>query len=242
MAQGILVQDTEPVIPSHSSISANAIISPNVTLEHPLQINSRAELHGGSFGRYTFVNAGTVIFAPVSVGRFTSFGRNCQIGIADHPLDELTTSFFGLDKKVFAKDPVAQAMPSREPQKYRSSSRGTITQIGNDVWIGSEAIVLRGVTINDGAVVGAGAVVTRDVPPYAIVAGNPARIVRHRFAPDTITRLLNIRWWNIAPRFLCRLDFSDVDATLRILEGQAWTASLAGPEQPELMAQSKGMG
>lgn len=68
--------------------------------------------------------------------------------------------------------------------------------IGNDVWIGVNACVLSGVRIGDGAVVGACSVVTRDVPPYAIVAGNPARLVRKRFDDETIEELLKIKWWD----------------------------------------------
>ncbi len=68
--------------------------------------------------------------------------------------------------------------------------------IGNDVWIGKGAMILSGVTIGDGAVIGAKAVVTKDVPPYAIVAGNPARIIRYRFDDETIRKLLAIAWWN----------------------------------------------
>jgi len=74
-------------------------------------------------------------------------------------------------------------------------TRGNVL-IGNDVWIGTEALILSGVKIGDGAVVGARAVVTRDVPPYSIVAGNPARIVRLRFDEQTITRLLKLSWWH----------------------------------------------
>ena len=70
------------------------------------------------------------------------------------------------------------------------------TVIGNDVWTGWDSTILPGVTIGDGAVIGARSVVTRDVPPYAVVAGNPARIVRMRYNPDEIARLLSLRWWD----------------------------------------------
>ncbi|MDZ7588216.1 MAG: CatB-related O-acetyltransferase [Parasphingorhabdus sp.] len=74
-------------------------------------------------------------------------------------------------------------------------SKGTVT-IGNDVWIGRRATVLSGVTIGDGAVIGAGSVVTKDVAPYAIVAGNPAKFIRKRFDDETIEFLLKLRWWD----------------------------------------------
>lgn len=74
-------------------------------------------------------------------------------------------------------------------------TKGNIT-IGNDVWIGSEAKILSGVNIGDGAIIGANSIVTKDVPPYAIAAGNPAKIVRYRFDEITINKLLKIKWWD----------------------------------------------
>jgi chloramphenicol O-acetyltransferase type B len=70
------------------------------------------------------------------------------------------------------------------------------TVIGNDVWIGSEAVIMPGITIGDGAVIGTRSLVTKDVAPYAIVGGNPARVLRHRFEPADIARLLDMRWWD----------------------------------------------
>lgn len=74
-------------------------------------------------------------------------------------------------------------------------TKGDIT-IGNDVWIGSEAKILSGVTINDGSIIGANSIVTKDVPPYSIVAGNPASIIKYRFEEETIEKLLKIKWWD----------------------------------------------
>jgi virginiamycin A acetyltransferase len=78
---------------------------------------------------------------------------------------------------------------------WQKENRGD-TVVGNDVWIGMEAVIMAGVGIGDGAIVAAKSVVTHDVPPYAIVAGNPARIVKIRFAPDVVARLLDIAWWD----------------------------------------------
>jgi acetyltransferase-like isoleucine patch superfamily enzyme len=90
------------------------------------------------------------------------------------------------------------------------ASRGPIV-VGNDVWIGMGAAVLSGVQVGDGAVVGAFAVVTRDIPPYAVVAGNPARVIRYRFPPETVATLLTIRWWEWSD--------DDVAACIPILTG-----------------------
>lgn len=90
--------------------------------------------------------------------------------------------------------------------------------IGNDVWIGYRSYIKAGVTIHDGAVIGAHAVVTRDVPPYAIVAGNPGRIIRYRFSDRTIARLLKIRWWDYAFTDLPIAKADDVPAALDEIE------------------------
>ena len=74
--------------------------------------------------------------------------------------------------------------------------------IGNDVWIGANAMILGGITIGDGAIIGAGAVVTKDIPPYAIVGGIPARIIRYRFPNDVINALLSSQWWNLSENIL----------------------------------------
>ena len=79
--------------------------------------------------------------------------------------------------------------------KYLNSEKKISIEIGNDVWIGSRATILEGVNIGDGVVVAAGAVVTKDVPPYAIVGGVPARIIRYRFDEETIQNLLKMKWW-----------------------------------------------
>lgn len=94
--------------------------------------------------------------------------------------------------------PIGIVMPaaSFDELPRDGSVRSRPLVIGNDVWIGYRATVLGSITIGDGAIIGAGAVVASDVPPYAIVAGNPARILRYRFAPETIEGLLRIAWWD----------------------------------------------
>lgn len=96
-------------------------------------------------------------------------------------------------------------------------SKGHIT-IGNDVWVGAKALILSGVSIGDGAVVAAGAVVTKDIPPYAIVGGVPAKIIKYRFTPKVIKDLLEIQWWNWDDNVIAKnLDnfYLDVNAFLK---------------------------
>jgi acetyltransferase-like isoleucine patch superfamily enzyme len=122
--------------------------------------------------------------ARITVGAFCSISAEARVlGGGEHAISRPST--FPLKARLF--DPTERTGPD-------SAETGP-TIIGNDVYIGVGAIVLGGVTIGDGAVVGAGAVVTRPVPPYAIVTGNPARVMRYRFDAKTRDRLLQLRWW-----------------------------------------------
>lgn len=120
------------------------------------------------------------------VGRYCSISWNVTIGAPAHPLSCLTTHAFPVQKRFGIVD--RDGALCRPP---------TAANVGNDVWIGCHAIILSGVTVGDGAVVGAASVVTHDVPPYAIVAGVPARILRYRFPPNIVGALTRICWWNL---------------------------------------------
>lgn len=136
-------------------------------------------------GKHTYIGVGpaTERFNPtVEVGSFTSIGAGtCFYGSCRHPLTVSSFPFYDMQ------------WSAEYPKTY---SRGKIT-IGSDVWIGEDVKIMDGVTIGDGAVVGAAAVVAKDVPPYAIVVGNPIQIKRYRFAPDKIKILLKIKWWDL---------------------------------------------
>ena len=103
-------------------------------------------------------------------------------------------------------------------------------QVGNDVWTGHNVNVMAGVTIGDGAIIAAGSVVTKDVPPYAIVAGAPAEIKRLRFSEQTIERLLRVKWWDLELSQLSGLPFRDVERCLDIIEDIKAKAGLATVE------------
>ncbi|GJE26899.1 Streptogramin A acetyltransferase [Methylobacterium organophilum] len=122
----------------------------------------------------------------LTIGRYCSIADKVEILLGgDHRLDWVSTYPFAAMRGLW---PEAQA-----PEDYHAS-RGDVT-IGNDVWLGSGCMILSGVTIGHGAVVAARAVVTRDVPAYAVVAGNPARVVRMRFDPATVAALVETAWW-----------------------------------------------
>ncbi|WP_281035175.1 CatB-related O-acetyltransferase [Mesorhizobium tamadayense] len=141
-----------------------------------------------SVGRHTYdVTWRKVLFAskntPLRIGAFCSVAREVVFLCAGQHLTDSATSFPIYSRMLDQLDPVANG-----------GRPGGVT-VGNDVWIGYGAIILPGVEIGDGAVIGAGAVVTKNVPPYAIVAGSPAREIRYRFSQDIILKLLAIQWW-----------------------------------------------
>lgn len=140
-------------------------------------------------GKWSYGNL-SILFPlqkSVKIGSFCSIAEGVTVIInGDHRTDWITTyPFSSLPNK----------WPHADDIKGHPTSKGPVT-IGNDVWIGSRAFILSGVTIGDGAVIGANAVVTKNVPAYAIVAGNPAKVIKYRFDPDTIEKLLAIAWWN----------------------------------------------
>jgi acetyltransferase-like isoleucine patch superfamily enzyme len=120
----------------------------------------------------------------LAIGAYCSFAQGVRILLGgEHRIDWVTTYPFNVFHAA-----------SRHIQGH-PHTKGFVT-IGNDVWCGTDALILSGVTIGDGAVIGARTVVTRDVPPYAVVCGSPARVVKYRFSPEVIDRLLQVRWWN----------------------------------------------
>lgn len=149
-----------------------------------------AKLDHSNVADYSYIGPGArVVYA--TIGKFCSIAGNTSIGLAAHPLDFLSSS------PIFFSHRNATGHTWVKEKENVSFEEYKRVVIGNDVWIGSRAMILGGVNIGDGAVVGAGAIVTKDVPAYAIVAGVPARIIKYRFDEETRLKLLQTRWWDM---------------------------------------------
>jgi acetyltransferase-like isoleucine patch superfamily enzyme len=145
--------------------------------------------------------------------RYCSVAPGFTCGEASHPLTWMSTSPFQYSDNKFEFDKLTGEFKF-EPRGIDNDpavGRGDPV-IGNDVWIGSNITVMKGVTIGNGAVVAAGSVVTKDVAPYAIVGGVPAKLIRMRFSPQLVERMLEVKWWRFDAR-----EFSDPDTALNQL-------------------------
>lgn len=184
---------------------------------HACQISEKARvkppfhLNTVTVGDYTYIRPHADL-SMVDIGKFCSIGPRFCAGGGIHPVEQLSTSpmFYSTRKQNGISLSGTNKVQERKP-----------VTIGNDVFVGMNVTLLDGVTIGDGAVVGAGCVVSKDVPPYAIVAGNPMRILRYRFDEDIRAKLLAIKWWNWPEDRLQEVEksFFDVEEFLRKAEG-----------------------
>lgn len=152
----------------------------------PAYIDANCEI-----GNYTYIGTYSNI-TKAKIGNYCSIGNFVTIGPGEHKMDRISTSHW------FASDDNYTELTEKD------------CVIDNDVWIGVGAIIRRGVHVGNGAVVGANSFVNSDVPPFAIVAGNPAKIIRYRFDPNKIKRILKSNWWN--------KNLSDAQQIIKLLE------------------------
>lgn len=146
------------------------------------------------------------------VGRYCTFGSRISIGAFSHPTDWLSIHEFQYRDTINIYG--SSILKSRE----NIAPVNVATQIGCDVWIGDNACVLAGKSVGHGAILGLGAVVVSDVPPYAIMVGNPAKILRYRFRQDVIASLLSLKWWDLDMQHLKGIDFSDVNNAIAMVK------------------------
>jgi acetyltransferase-like isoleucine patch superfamily enzyme len=162
-------------------LSKDVQVDDDVVIEEGVEIGNLKKLSTGIYlGRRTYIGACS------SIGKFTSISFDVKIGLIAHPLNYISTS------PVF----YAKRRGWVEESSYNETSQGLV-EIGNDVLISANVTVLAGVKIGNGAVIGAGAFVNKDVPPYAIVVGSPAKVVKYRFSRELINQLQESKWWDL---------------------------------------------
>lgn len=174
-----------------SRISSSAIILRGCQFEGHNAVGNNTYLSGTSLGYGSFLGFGCE-FSNCKIGRYCSIGSNIRVVSATHP----TKGFISTHPAFFSDSYWFRYVKQSKFKEHLTNEAGAECTIGNDVWIGDNALILGGVKIGNGAIIAMGSIVLHDVPPYAIVAGVPAKEIRKRFPDETIDSLQMIEWWN----------------------------------------------
>lgn len=180
----------------------------------PVYMNRHSQVGPDArIGKYFGMNEHCFV-ARATVGAYVAIGARSSINPFNHPIDWLSTNEFQYHPRSF--DWVPEYVDFRRLE--RTPDMFEHVTIGNDVWTGHHVNVMPGVNVGDGAVIGAGSVVTGDVPPYAVVAGAPATVKRMRFSEKIVERMLRVKWWDLDLSDLSGLPFRDVERCLDLIE------------------------
>lgn len=200
-------------------IATFANVGKDMKFEGHNYIARGCKIDKSEIGMYTYISANSELH-KVKVGRFTSIGPRLLVIGGEHPtsLFVSTHPIFYSDNHQFKEKYVKQNL--FQEYKYADDQDNYHVIIGNDVWIGDSVKILGGVTIGDGAVVAAGAVVTKNVAPYSIVGGVPAKVIKYRFKEETIHDLLELKWWNKGEEWIREnaIKFNNVETCLSYIK------------------------
>lgn len=182
--QNIIREKMNNIIGENVSISDKARAVKSVLKDYS-RLKDYAELIECTLGEYSYLSQFSMAF-KTNIGKFCSIAHGSYIGLWEHNTYVTTHSFYLYETSGgFVKG-------------YRNYDKDSLlTTIENDVWIGANAVILKGIKVSNGAIIGAGSVVTKDVPPYAIAVGNPAKVLKYRFSQDEVEFLLDKKWWDM---------------------------------------------
>jgi virginiamycin A acetyltransferase len=220
-----------------------------INVLHPVSIEERTGLYGGDYrasigapNSHGFCTFGAFSYSysrlpsGLVVGRYCSISSGLTFLDSHHQTHLLTTSAMTFRPHNNLWRDVIEAAGNPQDRTWHITNRKPFPSIGNDVWIGRDVTLTMGITIGDGAVIAANSVVTKDVPPYSIVGGNPATVLRSRFPHDIGLRLQISKWWNFDPLFVAQAAPLPVEAALERIER---SNSGVEPFQPRVLVLSK---
>jgi acetyltransferase-like isoleucine patch superfamily enzyme len=194
----------------NTGVSIFAVVDNKSNINKKAKINMQVKVYQSTINEYSYIGSKSELICT-DIGKFCSIGHSCSIGLAHHSMDNISTS------PIFTEVQNGTGYNWSTTNTHQAAQR---VSIGNDVWIGIRVIIIGGVKIGNGVIIGAGTIVTKDIPDYAVAVGVPARIVRYRFEKTIIDRLNEIKWWNL-PKEKLRNNlklFQKKDLTLKDLE------------------------
>jgi acetyltransferase-like isoleucine patch superfamily enzyme len=206
-------------------------ISSKCKFESPCRItgavNCKTHIEVGAFTTFDS-ETGDCRIRNVKIGRYCSIAKHVDIGLSQHPVSWLSVS----PRQYFKDFAGWSSFLEKEIAVKPFEGESGMTEIGNDVWIGDRVVVMSGVKIGDGAIVAAGAVVTKDVPPYAVVGGVPARIIKYRFDEKIISRLIDLQWWKYDIADFGKVDWADINSAVDVVKNRIGDG--VAPYQPKV--------
>lgn len=194
-------------------ISKTARVSDKATITPPIKVYPGAVIHDKvKIGKYSYLGNNTRVGNLTTIGNYCSIARDSEIAPVNHPTDYLSTHPFQYNNNHFTQ------IKSYSDHQRVKPPIASHTVVGHDVWLGAGSMICQGVTVNTGAIVAGGTVVTNDVPPYAIVGGVPAKVLKYRFSEQTIELLLQSEWWLFNPTDMSGIEFSDIERAISQIE------------------------
>jgi virginiamycin A acetyltransferase len=213
-----------------------------IKFSEPIRLEERVGIYGGAYhgsvgapNYHGFCTMGSFSYSASALPQGLVIGRYCSIATgltfldSHHPVDLLSTSAMTFRPHNHLWMDLVKATGGNAVAEWDIYNHKKFPIIGNDVWIGRDVTLAMGVSISTGAVIAARSVVTKDVPPYAVVAGNPAEVKKIRFSDDLVLRLLNSRWWEKSPEYVAWVIGKKAHDQLAIIEGILKDAPLYKP-------------
>lgn len=206
----------EPLPPQPATALPHYVLRPPIGDYKVLTVDEKgpnlrlANISVRNCGKWSYTQGDLYCVSPeTTMGAFCSLGCRIVLGHGEHPTNYLSSSPYFYYSELRWK---REDMPTHSEFWHYEP-----IHIGNDVWIGDGVFVKNGVTIGDGAIIGARSVVTKDVPPYAIVVGSPAKVLRYRFPPEIIAELLELKWWDLDDEIIKQIPYDNIEKALEFL-------------------------